>query len=327
MNLYNILEIKPNSSKIEIKKAYIKLAKQYHPDKNNSPEAEEKFKTIQSAYEVLINDTTRVNYQRLDKEDQVNFSSLFNKIINNSLNLNDFMGYGINIDIKDLQYIKDNFCNFFKNLNIKELLDLYINGQLSKKSFNEPINCSDTDEHIFDEYTAEYYHSLPISYQPTSLDININLMIKLGDIICNKRKITIKRRMEDDELVSTFVFTLDNPYIIFYGGGDCDNGEYGNLIIKLSLPNNFIWDNQMILIEQPITLYEMIYGLDIKINIDINKNIHIPNWVPSRDGLMIELVKYQNIISIDKYKVAVRLYLNYESSPDKEALLKKYFSG
>ena len=52
---YEILEINKNATEEEIKKAYRKLAKKYHPDANpdNKKEAEEKFKEVSEAYEVL----------------------------------------------------------------------------------------------------------------------------------------------------------------------------------------------------------------------------------------------------------------------------------
>jgi len=53
MDLYEILEIKSNASEVEIKKAYFKLAKIYHPDKNNASDASEKFHKIQTAYEIF----------------------------------------------------------------------------------------------------------------------------------------------------------------------------------------------------------------------------------------------------------------------------------
>ncbi|HEX3033509.1 MAG TPA: DnaJ C-terminal domain-containing protein [Thermodesulfobacteriota bacterium] len=59
---YEVLGVNKNASKDEIKKAYRKLARRYHPDLNPGKEAEEKFKEIQEAYEVLSNDEKRKNY-------------------------------------------------------------------------------------------------------------------------------------------------------------------------------------------------------------------------------------------------------------------------
>lgn len=55
---YNILNLKTNSTKEEIKSAYKKLALKYHPDKNNSEDSREKFNEISNAYEILYNKNT-----------------------------------------------------------------------------------------------------------------------------------------------------------------------------------------------------------------------------------------------------------------------------
>ncbi|XOD68684.1 MAG: molecular chaperone DnaJ [Flavobacteriales bacterium AspAUS03] len=63
---YDILDVPKNASTEEIKKAYRKLAIQYHPDKNrdNKKEAEEKFKEAAEAYDILGNDEKRQRYDR-----------------------------------------------------------------------------------------------------------------------------------------------------------------------------------------------------------------------------------------------------------------------
>jgi len=64
-DLYEVLEVSKTATQDEIKKAYRKLAHQYHPDKNpNNPESEQKFKEVSSAYEVLGDSQKRENYNR-----------------------------------------------------------------------------------------------------------------------------------------------------------------------------------------------------------------------------------------------------------------------
>lgn len=63
-SLYTTLEISPSASEAEIKKAYRKLARQYHPDVNKDPSAEEKFKEINAAYEVLSDKDKKAKYDQ-----------------------------------------------------------------------------------------------------------------------------------------------------------------------------------------------------------------------------------------------------------------------
>ena len=63
-SLYDTLEVNENASSDEIKKAYRKLARKYHPDVNKEPEAEEKFKEINAAYEVLSDPEKKSQYDQ-----------------------------------------------------------------------------------------------------------------------------------------------------------------------------------------------------------------------------------------------------------------------
>src|SRR5215831_3561626 len=66
---YKVLGVDRKASEDEIRKAYRKLAKQYHPDYNpNNKQAEEHFKEINEAYEVLSDPKKRAHYDRLGSD-------------------------------------------------------------------------------------------------------------------------------------------------------------------------------------------------------------------------------------------------------------------
>jgi curved DNA-binding protein len=62
---YKILGVSRTASEDEIKKSYRKLARKYHPDVSKEPHAEERFKEIQEAYEVLKDSKKRSAYDQL----------------------------------------------------------------------------------------------------------------------------------------------------------------------------------------------------------------------------------------------------------------------
>ncbi len=323
MNLYQVLELKPNASEKDIKNAYKKLALIYHPDKNKDPDAIQKFQQIQSAYEILMDDKIRMNYLQMNDDQKTQFQVFLEKLFKNTLKFDELNILKNLIQKKDWEYLQSNYGSLFNSLNLKELFHFFTQGTFPKKNINTSSNCSDSDINLWDETQAEYYYDLPIYYQKNNkLDIKINLSLTLSDLIeQNKRKIKIKRNMEDEQLTTTFIFNLNKPLIVFNQGGDMDDGDWGNLIIQLNLPKNFIWKENLIYYEYPLTLYQMVYGLDVNLNMGIN-NISYNNWVPSRDGLIINIDK----VKIKNHYFAIKFILDYEDSEDKEEILKTYFN-
>ena len=103
MDYYEILGVSRNATKVEIKKAYRKLAMKYHPDKNpGDKEAEEKFKLISEAYQVLSDDEKRAIYDRYGKEGlegrgfkpKTNFEDIFDMF-------NEIFGGGFGFEYED----------------------------------------------------------------------------------------------------------------------------------------------------------------------------------------------------------------------------------
>ena len=66
---YEVLGVPRNASDEEIKRAFRKLAKLYHPDRNREPGAEDKFKEINEAYQVLSDPEKRSRYDRYGRAD------------------------------------------------------------------------------------------------------------------------------------------------------------------------------------------------------------------------------------------------------------------
>jgi molecular chaperone DnaJ len=85
---YEVLSIQRSASKEDIKNSYRKLALQYHPDRNKSPGAEEKFKEISEAYAVLSDDEKRKRYdtyghvgaEEVFRGSEANFDEVFKDI-------------------------------------------------------------------------------------------------------------------------------------------------------------------------------------------------------------------------------------------------------
>lgn len=72
---YQLLGVTRDASERDIKKAFRKLAVKYHPDKNKAKDAEEKFREIAKAYEVLSDKEKRKRYDQFGDEEGNGFSS------------------------------------------------------------------------------------------------------------------------------------------------------------------------------------------------------------------------------------------------------------
>jgi len=308
MNLYQILEINYDSSEEDIKKSYFRLAKIYHPDKCSDPNANEKFQQINYAYNILKNKESRKRYNIINNKND--FHSLLEKIYNsNTINWKEVLQTcGIN-NISD---------NLIDNININDLIKLFSNNIVPKYKENNVTNCSESDTNIFDEDIANYYSSenLPLIYQIYNKNnINLELDIDFDKFInndCRKIKINRLNKFDNSKQKTSFKFNLQNEYIVYHCGGDMDENP-GHLIIKLNLPEDFSWNNNSIIYNYPVNIYQYMYGVKIKFDF-IDKNIKVDNFIPYRDGNYLNTdIKLNNF----EFKIKFELYYNHTDSNKK----------
>lgn len=123
INYYEVLEVSEKASKEVIEKAYKALAKKYHPDLNqdNRKEAELKMKEINEAFEILMDDSKRSNFDRvLEKKRQIEKQKEFytNKQSSNSQNINTTQSINTEKNFGDnstISYYTDKNDNFYVN--------------------------------------------------------------------------------------------------------------------------------------------------------------------------------------------------------------------
>jgi len=115
---YKTLGVERNASEADIRKAYRKLAMKYHPDRNpNDKQAEERFKEINEAYQVLSDTTKRAHYDRLGSD----YSNWQQRGAPGDFNWDQYGGFpgGVRVDYGDLDDIlggAGGFSDFFRTI-------------------------------------------------------------------------------------------------------------------------------------------------------------------------------------------------------------------
>ena len=124
MNFYKILKINNNASISEIKRAYKQMALKYHPDKNKSNDSANKFHQIKLAYDTLIDESKRKEYDSMTNFQKEQISNMIEEYINNKSP--EYSCFYNNV-INSLYNNKDEFQDDINNFNFKGIYQRFRN--------------------------------------------------------------------------------------------------------------------------------------------------------------------------------------------------------
>jgi molecular chaperone DnaJ len=238
---YNILGVDKKASKDEIKKAYKKLAMQYHPDKNSDNGAEDKFKEINEAYEVLSDDNKKNNYD--NPRQQNPFSGFSNGGGGfNGFDINDIFGFNKR---KPLQKIY--FSCTLKDLYLNKVVDITFDRYVIKGNGRKLCpKCNGT------------------GFLSQKQDDNGFVYAEMCDI-CLGKKYSIdysSERMTDKITLSLSEIILKNK------GNQLEDGSYSDVVVMLKLQEdkNFRLIGQDLLCQKYVPITNFILGDEVVIN-------------------------------------------------------------
>ena len=298
MNYYNILDISKNATKKEIKNAYKTLARKYHPDKCHDPELSKKFLDIQTAYEILIDENKRYEYDILSNNQKIQlydkikeyltsispkYTEIY-EIVNKFYPGNEA---GLQNDINNLNFkniynkifssiMINNFSNsnFDYNLNTPPWeKDNYFENENINENNNENIN--ENKEIEIPLYNSK--KSLENNIE-TTLDQELELELDIYGIIetnlkerYNNKYKRIKVNKKYTNSKNTYIIpTVENELIIKNEGEyDEKNNLYGDLIIRIICEEDSEFkqfNNNNIFATKYISLYDYLYGGKIEFN-------------------------------------------------------------
>ena len=223
MNYYQILNLKPNATKNEIKKSYHRLAIKYHPDKRNDISDSDRFKNISEAYSILSDDSKRKQYDSTGISD-INLTNpleMFQNIFNNFKPDSNFeVRMTGNCDISSMIFDNDNINDVLPDM--FSTLTSVINGNednvnnpmktnLVKTFINVTKNIIDkniVNDNILNQNTINEKKNIE---KNNSINIDLNSNKNVDDNL-NSNKHLNKENIKSKDIFITKEFTLKEFY-------------------------------------------------------------------------------------------------------------------
>lgn len=246
---YKILGVNKNASQEEIKKAYRKLARKYHPDANpGDKNAEEKFKDASEAYEVLGDSEKRKQYDQLGA-DWKKYQQTGAGAGGGGFGFEDFMrqqGFGGGGGQRTYTTFEGDFNDFFGGAGFSDFFESFFGGgdfNGSRKS--RKSSRADQKQKAFkgQDLKANLQISLADAYEGAEKVISVQ----------NKKlRIKIKPGIKDGQTLK--LKGKGNPGI--------DGSQYGDLLITINIQEQpgYSRNKNDLYVDMPVDLYQAVLG-------------------------------------------------------------------
>ena len=243
-NLYDMLGVSKGASDDEIKKAYRKLARTLHPDVNPDKKAQEKFKAVTAAYELLSNKDKRRRYDAGEIDEKGNPTPFGSGFYDKGSGAGGFNGFG------GRTYRQGNTT--YTNINPEDLANMF--GGMGGGGFNFAD--------LFGMGGMSGMRGGRRSYQPQGQDVQYNLSIPFNLAITGGET-TVRLANGKQVKVKVPAGVVDDAVLRLRGMGEMG----GDALIKLKVESSNLYTRQGDNLEMvvPITLKEAVLGTKIDV--------------------------------------------------------------
>ncbi len=351
---YDVLGVDRNASKDELKKAYRKLAMQYHPDRNpGDPEAEEKFKEAAEAYEILSHDDKKARYDRFGHEgvrgsgfgsagftDINDIFSHFSDIFGGSSIFDDFFGGGSQRGRRRSQGTPGSDLR----VNLKLTLEEIASGTKKKIKIKKQVTCDSCKGSGAEDGSSRKTCSVcngsgevkSISRSVFGQFVNITTCNNCngeGSVIDTPcRKCMGDGRYQSDELIQIDVpaGVHEGSYMTLRGQGNSGKrgGQPGSIIVVFEeIPHkHFIRDESDIIYNLFITYPEAVLGTEIEVP-TINSKAMLKINPGTQPGKLLKMrgkgIKHLNSHGVGDQIVKVNVAIPQKLNSSEKELLEK----